>query len=79
MTRPPRTDAERRLAADKLIREGRPVSTGTAALLLAVDVKTVARWCRDGRIEHAGKTPGGHWRIPASEVARHVPGTRTGR
>jgi len=69
-----RTPRQRRELAIRLMAEGRPVSTGMAAEILTVDVKTVARWCRDGRIASAYRTPGGHWRIPASEIARRVLG-----
>jgi putative resolvase len=46
-------------------------SVGRVARALGVDPKTVARWCDDGKVRCI-KTPGGHRRIPASEVRRLV-------
>lgn len=40
-----------------------------AAEQLGVNAKTIARWCRDGKLAHV-KTLGGHRRIPVSEVER---------
>lgn len=71
------TPDERRALAIRLLRDGRAVSTGQAAELLAADVKSVARWCRQKRIA-CSRTPGGHWRIPAREVARLVLGENQG-
>lgn len=68
-----RTPQQRRELAIRLMAEGQAVSTGLAAELLSVDVKTVARWCRLGKIE-ARRTVGGHWRVPAAEIARRVLG-----
>lgn len=52
-------------------------TTGEVARLLGVDYVTVARWARDGKIK-AVRTPGGHWRIPESEVKRLL-GEKGGR
>jgi len=41
------------------------LSTGAVAQLLGVDRRTVTGWCIAGRVT-ARRTPGGHWRIPAS-------------
>jgi excisionase family DNA binding protein len=38
-----------------------------AAAELRCSVHTVKRWAREGQIA-AVKTPGGHWRIPLSEL-----------
>lgn len=73
MPRRARTPEERRALAIQLMSDGRPVSTGLAAELLITDAKTVARWCRDKKIR-CSRTPGGHWRIAASEIARMVLG-----
>jgi excisionase family DNA binding protein len=40
-----------------------------AARLLGVEPKTLKQWVRDGKVR-GGRTPGGHWRIPAAEVER---------
>lgn len=40
------------------------------AEIYGVDPKTVTRWARAGRIRST-KTPGGQWRIYASEVEAH--------
>jgi hypothetical protein len=44
-------------------------STGEAAKLLGVSFITVKRWIYAGKIK-AIKTPGGHYRIPDSEIQR---------
>jgi putative resolvase len=46
-------------------------SVGKVARALGVDPKTVDRWCDAGKIRYI-KTPGGHRRIPASELRRLV-------
>jgi excisionase family DNA binding protein len=46
-------------------------SVGRVARALGVDPKTVARWCDAGKVRCI-RTPGGHRRIPASEVRRLV-------
>jgi len=45
------------------------LSTGEAAEVLGVGVTTIKRWIQLGLLR-AVRTPGGHWRIPASEIAR---------
>jgi excisionase family DNA binding protein len=65
-----RTRAQRRELAVRLMAEGSPMSTGLAALLLSVSPKTVARWCREGRIKAV--RPGGHWLVLASEIAARL-------
>lgn len=45
---------------------------GEVAVYFRVDPKTVTRWCASGRLG-AKKTPGGQWRIPASQI-RQEPG-----
>lgn len=50
---------------------GRMVTTGEAAEMLGVSVKTVRRWLQGERFPGAEKTSeGGEWRIPAAEVYR---------
>ena len=44
-------------------------TTAEVAALLRVHRSTVVRWIDEGRVE-AMKTPGGMYRIPASEVER---------
>lgn len=44
-------------------------STVEAAHILKVSVPTVWGWCKKGKIK-AGKTPGGRYRIPRSELER---------
>ena len=44
-------------------------TTAQVARLLGVTAPTVIKWIREGRVA-ASTTPGGHRRIPASEVAR---------
>ena len=46
------------------------VRPGEVARLLRVAVKTVSRWCDQGRIAGAVRTAGDHWRIPRSEYDR---------
>lgn len=38
------------------------------AKMLGVSKPTVIKWCRNGEIEGAHQTPGGHWRIPSDAV-----------
>jgi excisionase family DNA binding protein len=46
------------------------LSTGDAARLLGVSINTAKKWIRLGYIKGAFETPGGHLRIPSSEVER---------
>lgn len=41
------------------------------ATLLCVTIRTVHRWIRERRIDHV-HTPGGHLRIPSSEIAKVI-------
>lgn len=43
--------------------------TNEVAKILGVSPTTVWKWCKEGKIK-CGKTPGGHFRIPRSEVER---------
>lgn len=45
------------------------LTTGEAAERLGVGVTTVKRWIQLGLLR-ASRTPGGHWRIPGTEVER---------
>ena len=45
------------------------VSAAEAARLMSVDKATVIRWIRAGKLE-GWQTPGGHWRIPRTEIER---------
>lgn len=45
------------------------MSTRDAARLLGVNIATVRRWVRDGKIESV-RLPGGQIRIPVDELAR---------
>jgi hypothetical protein len=56
------------------MRRKKRYSTGEAAKLLGVSFITVKRWIYAGKIK-AIKTPGGHYRIPESEIQRWL-GTR---
>ena len=68
-----RSRAQRRAQALALLAEGSAMSTGLAGLLLSVSPKTVARWCRDGRVRAFRTTgDGGQWRVPAAEIARRL-------
>jgi hypothetical protein len=51
------------------MRRKKRYSTGEAAKLLGVSFITVKRWIYAGKIK-AIKTPGGHYRIPESEIQR---------
>ncbi len=66
------TREQRRAQAAALLAEGSPMSTGLAALLLGVSQKTVSRWCREGRVRAGRPVHGGHWLVPAVEVARRI-------
>jgi len=43
--------------------------TVEAARILEVSTFAVWKWCKEGKIK-AGRTPGGHYRIPREEVER---------
>lgn len=45
------------------------VSAAEAGRRMSVDKATVIRWIRAGKLE-GWQTPGGHWRIPLTEVER---------
>lgn len=48
-----------------------PLTTSEAAERLGVEPRTVAKWCRDGRLPNAYKTGSdgdGEWRIPPASV-----------
>lgn len=45
--------------------------TYEVARLLGVHPGTVWHWCKKGRVK-AGRTPGGHYRIPREEVERLI-------
>lgn len=47
------------------------LTTGEAAERCGVKINTIKRWIRAGLIK-AVQTPGGHWRIPASEFDRFL-------
>lgn len=51
--------------------EPKYLTTGEVASLFRVDMKTVDRWAKAGRITGV-KTPGGHWRFSASHIKRVV-------
>jgi molybdopterin-binding protein len=51
---------------------------GEAAKVLGVRVETVRRWERDGRLRTT-RSPGGHRRVPAEEVARMLEDRRSRR
>lgn len=56
-----------------------PLLTPTeVAQLFRVDPKTVTRWANDGRL-FSFRTPGGHFRIPTSAIATHLPPERRGQ
>jgi excisionase family DNA binding protein len=44
-------------------------TTGQAAAIAGVDLSTVWRWCKAGRLPGAWRTPGGQIRIPAETLA----------
>ena len=44
------------------------VGTRLAAVRLGVDERTVLRWCEDGTLPVAWRTPGGHRRITRAAV-----------
>lgn len=43
--------------------------TVEAARILGVSTFAVWKWCKEGKIK-AGRTPGGHFRIPREEMER---------
>ncbi len=45
------------------------MTSGEFAAVLGIGRRTAATWCSEGRID-CYRTPGGRWRIPATEVAR---------
>jgi Helix-turn-helix domain len=72
----PTADERRERMVEKAkyrLARGLPLKTGQAALLLGVDPRTVANWCRKHRIDGT-QTPTGHWLVPASEVRRAMIG-----
>lgn len=48
------------------------VTVSALARALSVSDRQVRRWCESGQIK-ATRTPGGHYRIPRSEIARLLP------
>ena len=52
------------------------MTPGEAASAFRVDTRTLARWCRDGKIPYI-TTPGGHRRYPRAEVMALTEATRT--
>lgn len=46
--------------------------------MLGVDVKTVSRYARNGKLPEGFLTPGGHRRWYESEILARVPGVRPG-
>lgn len=44
------------------------LSTGEVGRALRVAPATVKRWCEQGLVEGAFRTPGGHWRIPRAAL-----------
>lgn len=70
------TDTERRRLAEELLSgvdtgalSGRLLRTREVALLFEVSERAVTDWATRGRIPSI-RTPGGHRRYPAEEVAR---------
>ena len=51
---------------------GRFLSRKEVARLFGVSLSTVTRWARTGLIRSV-RTPGGHYRYPAAELARTLP------
>jgi excisionase family DNA binding protein len=49
--------------------QDRPLTPSQVANQLGVDRRTVNNWCRAGKLQ-AFRTPGGHWRIAATEVEK---------
>lgn len=41
---------------------------GEVAAIFRVDSKTAGRWCAQGKLPGAIRTPGGHWRVPRAAV-----------
>lgn len=58
-------------AAEAIEEAGTHLTTSEAARLLGVEPRTVAHWCRQGRLPNAFKTGqdgDGEWRIPRGDV-----------
>jgi excisionase family DNA binding protein len=55
----------------------RPLTSAEAADLFGVDVKTVTRWARAGKLP-ALRTVGGHHRFDPAEMRRILAATKTG-
>jgi len=53
------------------------LTRGTVARLFGVSASTVTRWARLGLLR-AVRTPGGHYRFPASETRRAAERAATG-
>jgi excisionase family DNA binding protein len=51
---------------------GRFLSRREVARLFGVSLSTVTRWARTGLIRSV-RTPGGHYRYPAADLARTLP------
>lgn len=48
------------------------VNPATVAATLGVSVRAVTRWCADGSVDGATKSPGGRWLIPRAFVAKFL-------
>lgn len=48
------------------------VTGGEAATLARVTTDTIRRWRREGRLEPAGRLPGGRWLYRRSDVLRVI-------
>jgi excisionase family DNA binding protein len=55
----------------------RPLTCAQTADLFGVDVKTVARWAKAGKVP-ALRTVGGHFRFDAGEMRRILAASKTG-
>ena len=44
------------------------------AEMFRVDTRTAGRWCKDGKVPGAIRTPGGHWRISRAEAEKLIKG-----
>ena len=53
------------------------MTPGEVASAFRVDTRTLARWCRDGKIPYI-TTPGGHRRYPRAEVEKLIGDTKRG-
>jgi excisionase family DNA binding protein len=51
---------------------GRLVSTGEAARRLGVNLRTLQRWVREGRITPDWTTPGGHMRWDVERLLQEI-------